>query len=524
MKTRELEEFFEDSIPSYGILSHMWGHQKDEISFQDWQFRKEEAFKKPGFFKINAICEEALLNDLDYAWIDTMCIDKTSSSELSEAINSMFAWYRNAVVCYVYLSDVSKSNEHVFTQEQFYASRWFTRGWTLQELLAPSTIIFYSCEWITLGTKSNLYTSMTRITGIDSDYLLLPNSLEHASVSEKMYWASAQTTTRAEDVAYCLLGIFDINMPLLYGEGDRAFLRLQEEILKVSTDHTIFCWSWIDEHVPYAWGSVLAPYPSTFKFSKDFRPLSHSSPHSMTNIGLSIEVRVVYGLRYHLVVLKAWIYQDHGRTNACIPVTLSPGKSSYARIRGPTIQPLSIPAYWIPRFLRKNITIQPKMSSSVQDELHSSLETLINVLGASSIQSLQLVKLSQSTRYRSQNGCYMVCGLNKGSFQIPTELEAEVQVPKSHQNSSFSRTLTTTRALAETDGPEDTLSFLIAFKTSAGKFCMIRPTFRIKVWDKLDTRVIGGLMRVTCDDLNCSVLGFYPRSMVLRSLSIFFLG
>ncbi|KAJ8064154.1 hypothetical protein OCU04_006507 [Sclerotinia nivalis] len=501
-KTLELGEFFGDSIPSYAILSHTWGLQKDEVSLQDWQFRKEEAFEKPGFFKINAICEEALLNNLGYAWIDTMCIDKTSSSELSEAINSMFVWYRNAVVCYVYLSDVSKSDEHIFPQEQFYASRWFTRGWTLQELLAPSTIIFYSCEWIRLGTKSDLDTSITSITGIDSDYLLSPNNLKHASVSEKMYWASARTTTRAEDIAYCLLGIFDITMPLLYGEGDRAFVRLQEEIIKVSPDHTIFCWSWIHKHVPSDWGSVLAPCPSVFKFSKDFQPISHSSPHSMTNIGLSIEVRVINGWRCHLVVLRAKIYQDNGRTNACIPVTLSSGESSYARIRGPTIQPLSIPVYWIPRFPRKNIIIQSKMSSS--------LETLINVFGEG---------LSQNTRYNSQNGCYMVFGFNKGSFQIPTELETEVdaaliQVPKSHQNSSFSRTLTTTRALAETDGPDNTLSFLIAFKTSAGKFCMIRPTFRIKVWDKLDTRVIGGLMRVTCDDLNCVI--FIGKKASLR--------
>lgn len=175
---------------------------------------------------------------------DRCCIDKTSSAELSEAINSMFRWYERARVCYAYLSDVSGDANLRVDVREFVESRWFTRGWTLQELVAPKSVLFYSKRgrgWHFLGSKEDLCDHISNITGIDTD-TLYGAGLELASVARKMSWASQRETTRIEDTAYCLLGIFDVNMPLLYGEGEKAFLRLQEEILRSSYDYSLFAW------------------------------------------------------------------------------------------------------------------------------------------------------------------------------------------------------------------------------------------------------------------------------------------
>ena len=162
---------------------------------------------------------------------DLCCIDKTSSAELSEAINSMYRWYQESGVCYAYLADVPPN--------AFSKSRWFTRGWTLQELIAPSTVIFLDQKWQEIGTKSSLQRVISEITGIPTD-ILLGGDLEDASIAQRMSWASKRETTRVEDAAYCLMGIFSIHMPMLYGEGERAFIRLQEEIMRVSDDHSLF--------------------------------------------------------------------------------------------------------------------------------------------------------------------------------------------------------------------------------------------------------------------------------------------
>jgi hypothetical protein len=155
----------------------------------------------------------------------------------------MFRWYKKAELCYVYLADVSgnQASEQDTLPGEFAKSRWFTRGWTLQELLAPSDVIFYSGDWKSLGTKSSLFGLLSEITGINSG-ALLGQDLEDFSIATRMSWASQRTTTRIEDVAYSLLGIFDVNMPMLYGEGKKAFQRLQEEILRSSSDQSLFAW------------------------------------------------------------------------------------------------------------------------------------------------------------------------------------------------------------------------------------------------------------------------------------------
>ena len=228
-------------MPPYAILSHTWG--PDELTFKNMEQKGYVPSKK-----IDGCCKQALKDELNFVWVDTCCIDKSSSAELSEAINSMWEWYRQSKVCYAYLSDVPPDTVVEETYSKFSQSRWFTRGWTLQELIAPEEVIFYDEAWNRIGRKSHAYSDwefmkrLRQITGIDDKVLKRPSSFRDYSVAQRMSWASKRTTTRLEDCAYSLLGLFKINMPLLYGEGNRAFQRLQEEILRVSDDESLFAW------------------------------------------------------------------------------------------------------------------------------------------------------------------------------------------------------------------------------------------------------------------------------------------
>jgi len=162
----------------------------------------------------------------------------------------MYRWYKNAQICYIYLSDVEKSANQQDTVHQIHQSRWFTRGWTLQELLAPRVASFHAEDWSNLGTKTELVDTIHVITGIDKSYLN-GEDLQRASVAQRMSWASSRNTSRTEDIAYCLLGIFDINLPLIYGEGRKAFQRLQEAIMQsCPDDHSLFAWGTIVDYPP----------------------------------------------------------------------------------------------------------------------------------------------------------------------------------------------------------------------------------------------------------------------------------
>jgi heterokaryon incompatibility protein (HET) len=227
-----LMQFFDD-IPRYAILSHTWGPQ--EVTFGDMMDGNRTS--KTGFDKIRFCGEQARRDGLQYFWVDTCCIDKTSSAELAEAINSMFRWYRDAAKCYVFLSDVPRPT--VDSEDRPYqlpwesalrASRWFTRGWTLQELIAPASVEFFSKDWERLGDKKSLERLICEITGIPSK-ALRGCPLADFSVTERMLWAETRQTTREEDMAYSLLGIFEVYMPLIYSEGRaNAVGRLQEAI------------------------------------------------------------------------------------------------------------------------------------------------------------------------------------------------------------------------------------------------------------------------------------------------------
>ncbi len=248
VSTFELEEFHGEGIPTYAILSHTWAD--GEISFVDFETPEARDYvsDEPGYKKIRRFCRRARKDGYKYVWVDTVCIDKRSSSELTEAINSMFEWYRGADVCYAYLSDMSK----LTVKAQIPKSQWFTRGWTLQELLAPRNLIFIDRDFNGSYTRESAAFLVSKATGIDEWLLKTKNArdddlrvrkIRRQSVAKRMSWAAHRITTRVEDRAYSLLGIFDLSMPLLYGEGERAFQRLQEEIIRTSDDHSIFAWS-----------------------------------------------------------------------------------------------------------------------------------------------------------------------------------------------------------------------------------------------------------------------------------------
>ncbi|GKT64325.1 heterokaryon incompatibility protein [Colletotrichum tofieldiae] len=272
--TLQLGEFYEGKVPAYAILSHTWAD--GEILFRDLE---GDPPTKAGWAKVQSACRLARGQGYAWIWIDTCCIDKSSSSELSEAINSMFKWYRDAEICFAYLADVPYAEPG--TSEcagALASSRWFTRGWTLQELLAPAVLDFYSSDWRRIDSRSVLGGVVGKITGIDAVYLCDGKPrLAEASVAERMSWASRRRTTRAEDLAYCLLGIFDVNMPLIYGEGTKAFKRLQETIVRENDDQSVFAWGDIIEgnaSIPnLSPRPLLAESPADFKNSGDVIPI-----------------------------------------------------------------------------------------------------------------------------------------------------------------------------------------------------------------------------------------------------------
>jgi hypothetical protein len=230
----ELVSFNDENPPPYAILSHTWT-EGQEVTYNDLMAGAGK--DKIGHDKIRFCGGRAAADSLEYFWVDTCCIDKSTSHELSTAINSMFRWYQRASKCYVYLSDVVVPEEvgdaeafRVTWAEAFQRSRWFTRGWTLQELLAPPCVEFFSKNGKRLGSRISLEQEIHKITKIATE-ALRGQSLAKFSVEDRMSWAAQRTTTLKEDKVYCLLGIFGVFLSLIYGEGEAyATLRLREEI------------------------------------------------------------------------------------------------------------------------------------------------------------------------------------------------------------------------------------------------------------------------------------------------------
>lgn len=288
----ELKGFFTKEAPSYVILSHRW--DEIEITFKDVMKRRN--LHAAGWSKVRNCCSFARKRGYQWVWIDTCCIDKRSSAELSESINSMYNWYKDAEECYAYLNDVpyrKDSHGGYCDKAAFQASKWFTREWTLQELLVPDIVLFVDKDWQgTIGSKATLRKIVSEVTGIQN----LGTDWRLEIIATKMSWASQKVCTREEDLAYCLLGLFNVNMPLLYGEGSKAFFRLQLEILKSSDNETMFAW-YPDTNSKDMRAGMLADSPAMFKHSSQYRPVRFEverPPYSMTNKGL--EFRTVLGV------------------------------------------------------------------------------------------------------------------------------------------------------------------------------------------------------------------------------------
>lgn len=278
-----LESFLGDATPAYAILSHTW-EQNAELSFQEMKAVGENpnnlAVTKTGYTKVMMACQQALRDGFTHVWVDTCCIDKTSSAELSEAINSMYRWYQKAEVCYALISDVEVDSAAY--DVALPGCKWFTRGWCLQELIAPRRVEFFDVHWNHFGSKARLTSLISKITRIDEEVLIDNSLIGDIPVARKMSWAARRETTREEDMAYCLLGIFDINMPLLYGEGLKAFMRLQEEIIKTSNDLSIFS---------ILHGAISASSSTVNRLSRIYADLFAPSPRSFINCANVVHTR-----------------------------------------------------------------------------------------------------------------------------------------------------------------------------------------------------------------------------------------
>ncbi|KAM5360079.1 hypothetical protein ACJZ2D_013990 [Fusarium nematophilum] len=315
----QLKTFFGSEIPKYAILSHTW--TEDEFLFKDLEagLARQSQNPKRGLSKVLQTCKIAQKFGLKWVWVDTCCIDKSSSSELSEAINSMFRWYQRSTICLVFLEDVALESDGSFTN--FETSRWFTRGWTLQELIAPHRLLFFDGGWNFLASSNHISPRLASITGVAERFfkqcylnfvtnefgpllcdcdrfdLGIQSELRKESVATRMHWAAKRRTTREEDTAYCLMGLFDINMPLLYGEGGvNAFYRLQKEIINSVDDQSILLW-----HAPIQYEQeidppLLAKHPSWFSHGglvQKNHSLGHMRSINMSPSGLELEVLLV---------------------------------------------------------------------------------------------------------------------------------------------------------------------------------------------------------------------------------------
>ena len=295
--------------PKYAILSHRW-RKGEEVQFRDLPSLPKQQLRDlpPGnpvsplpssspqndqrnlssIYKIAGACKKVLETKdeaMRHIWIDTICINQGDSQESSTSINSMFRWYQNAQVCYVYLFDVSwDSTNLLMSQKQFVGSEWFLRGWTLQELLAPKQLKFFDRDWKLIGSKDDLVTEIMTATRISAEHL--GGAFRDASLAQKMSWLAGRTTEYLEDRAYCVLGIFDIYLDARYGSGESEFMRLQQEIIRdwpqqVPFDESLFAW----RAKQIGSSGLLAPAPGCFRDAGNIKFVSDLAKHRGEQMG-----------------------------------------------------------------------------------------------------------------------------------------------------------------------------------------------------------------------------------------------
>ncbi|KAI0468214.1 heterokaryon incompatibility protein-domain-containing protein [Xylaria cf. heliscus] len=380
--TFDICEFPGDSPTDYAILSHTWG--EEECTLRDMMLRTGVELRK-GYAKIRFCCEQAVRDGLSWAWVDTCCIDQTSTAELSEAINSMFRWYSNAKICYAYLADVTDQTGFAF-------SRWFRRGWTLQELIAPKVVQFYSSDWTFLGSKSELECLIQKITGIDGR-VLSTGTFGQVCVAKRMSWAAKRDTTRVEDEAYSLMGLFGVNMPLIYGEGKKAFLRLQQEIMRVTDDQSLFAWGaplvFPDMHLflrsrTAQIHGLFADSPKDFGTNHDLIQVPNqedSSPPVIHGNGVRVEYPVCTKGGYNFIVLAC---TTRARARAYIGIPIKRWSGSLHARCGQLV--LIFPEHWT-EACAKVLVIKEPPAGRVSSEP----------------EAFQLVRVPNTTRIRKQD-------------------------------------------------------------------------------------------------------------------------
>ena len=278
-------EFCDDEATKYAILSHRWV-DPTEVNYEEMVDlakidveERDEIRWRLGYKKIVDTCEKAQTDGYEWVWVDTCCIDKRSSAELSEAINSMYRWYANSKVCYAYLHDVHGPSIPTEEDDKKYPKsngwpEWFSRGWTLQEMIAPRSVQFFNANWECIGDKDMFAPTLSQITRVPEHILKEGLFGNRPCVAQIMSWAAKRTTTRVEDRAYSLMGLLDVNMPMLYGEGKKAFYRLQLEIIRTSNDQSIFAWA--HDTFDVRTGSILADDPSFFWNCAAMELLNHN--------------------------------------------------------------------------------------------------------------------------------------------------------------------------------------------------------------------------------------------------------
>ncbi|KAF9472408.1 hypothetical protein BDN70DRAFT_970958, partial [Pholiota conissans] len=254
---KELVESIIVSHTKYAILSHKWLRgTPGEITYNHW-IKGSLDPESAGYRKLVSFCKTAWKDyGITLAWMDTICINKDSSSELDESIRSMYAWYERAEICIIYLSETQ-------TITDIQHDTWFTRGWTLQELLAPKTFKFYSYEWIQLAQGPNDRENSVILSFIQQTTTISYVELRNITVipfSRRMQWAAFREVTREEDMAYALMGIFNVCISIAYGEGaDRAFLRLLEEIIKTAPSGAMDLFNWAGKSNSSKFNTSLLP-------------------------------------------------------------------------------------------------------------------------------------------------------------------------------------------------------------------------------------------------------------------------
>ncbi|KAI1175180.1 heterokaryon incompatibility protein-domain-containing protein [Nemania sp. FL0916] len=370
-------------FPPYAILSHTWISPKDEITYQDFKQRKSDIendiFKQKGWAKLRKYCDRAARDGWDWAWMDTCCIDKTNPADTQEAINAMFRWYQNASICYAYLEDVdanevsngsdpnaggvpvdqdlddASNKNNVANPDSdlrqalkkfLINAKWFTRGWTLQELLAPPYLVFVDCAWRRMGTRESWAAEIEKASNIDAKHLtsLDPGDFMSCSIAMRLSWASGRETTVEEDETYSLLGLFGISLPLIYGEGRlRAFNRLQRELITVYNDDSIFAWKAVNDRSESsgvlnrgrhsAGRGILAPSIREFWDSSQIECFGlYGNSFTMTNRGLELQAKRWMN---KIDPVKCVVCLNCGNTeeDLHIGIPLSRNNDSYERIQ-----------------------------------------------------------------------------------------------------------------------------------------------------------------------------------------------